>query len=224
MQSSHDTLVAALVPALRALGDVSSDLAGGNPFRLPQSAELVLSAFVPTRAVFATFPAMSASDLSWKVPDIVVTREDRRLVIDVCGWRESTARTARKVENTIASSRSAKIVGVVLVHEPPARKGFTRSAKRDAGLDLAMDHLTRSLATLRGAPVNVESPVDTLKGIWETFAPRGLGRVRWGAIREVVAARGSSGSAWISEVTGIADELLRSDAPLLGMSPPSPEF
>lgn len=190
--NNHDGLVLQVGEELRAAfrqGDVYLDLPTGKrpawarpKWELGKISSLVLAAYIPTRTMFASTQVISDPD--WHVPDAVVLFSGKRYVVDVCGWRDSAARSGRKIENVVAAARDDAIAGMALVHEPALRKGFTRSQSRDDALDRALDQLMDTFERIFGGRGSEE---DTHSWLRLAMQAAKSDVVRWENVLEVEA-------------------------------------
>jgi hypothetical protein len=106
---------------VQELGTVRADLpatyAGqhnfASKFVLPEVPREVLSALVPTKAVFTTRVVLG--NLDWREPDLAVEKDTFRYVLDVFDDNDTNTTVSRKIETVIANSAKCNIVGVAII-------------------------------------------------------------------------------------------------------------
>lgn len=149
MPSDHDDRVFDVATALSTLGEIRVDLPHAYDARhsfgakepLPHEPRLMLAAFLPTQAVFTPKPVLP--NAHWREPDVVLSSNGFRYVVDVHDDNDTFSAIARKIECIVYCARQWNVVGVAMVAKT---RGARYSAKRDD-----LENLRKTFGCIVGA-------------------------------------------------------------------------
>lgn len=119
--NDHDDIVLKVGQDIEEFGTVHADIdsayVGRHAFEsqmvLPVMPEYLLSAFIPTQAIFSKRVAFPNPD--WKEPDLAVKQGRFVYVLDVHDANDNFTSVARKIETVVANAMPSRIVGMALV-------------------------------------------------------------------------------------------------------------
>lgn len=158
---------------------------------------LLLSAFVPTKAIFSRKCALNPN---WKKPDLAVTRDGFTYVLDVIGTNSPITMAARKFETVIANITNYekhKIVGMAFIDiSNNSENGKTDNDKKKKNNDLQekFERLRKTFNLLFEKSSHGEYPkwFWDVKSLFSSKSCQGIyGKIRWNKVLVITYGKGN---------------------------------